>query len=269
MSIQISGPVVPPDGTVTAPKINSGAATVGFVLTADGVGGADFDELPAAGGGLLASGATVGATAQRQIFTTGVGVGASPPDAMLGVIGADSLGTSFAGNISGATGTGLVITNAGNVGIGTTAPNGKLSVQTSARTYLGGINIIDGANTNNQFNIKHNATALTFGFSTAGATPIEGNFADVFSIGYTGLSVGSTYAATLAPSNGMIIQGNVGIGTTSPTAALHLPASSTARASLRIPAGTAPTSPNAGDVWAEGTVLKFFNGTITKEIAFV
>ena len=73
MSIQFTGPVVPPDGTVTAPKINSGAATVGFVLTADGMGGADFDELPAAGGGLLASGATIGATSQAQVFTNGVG----------------------------------------------------------------------------------------------------------------------------------------------------------------------------------------------------
>ena len=75
MSIQISGPVVPPDGSVTAAQINSGAATVGFVLTANGVAGAAFAELPAAGGGLLATGATAGATAQRQIFTTGVKVG--------------------------------------------------------------------------------------------------------------------------------------------------------------------------------------------------
>ena len=65
------------------------------------------------------------------------------------------------------------------------------------------------------------------------------------------------------------MNGNVGIGTTSPTAALHLPISTTTRASLRIPAGTAPTAPNAGDIWAEGTVIKFYNGTTTKEIAFV
>jgi hypothetical protein len=71
MSIQISGPSIPPDGSVTAAKINSGAATVGFVLTANGAAGATFAELPAAGGGILASGATVGATAQAQIFTTG------------------------------------------------------------------------------------------------------------------------------------------------------------------------------------------------------
>ncbi|MFH0792293.1 MAG: tail fiber domain-containing protein [bacterium] len=57
-----------------------------------------------------------------------VGIGTTSPLARLGVIGADSLNTSFAGNISGLTGTGLVITNAGNVGIGTTSPGYKLEV---------------------------------------------------------------------------------------------------------------------------------------------
>lgn len=63
--------------------------------------------------------------------------------------------------------------------------------------------------------------------------------------------------------------GYVGIATTAATAALHLPASSTARASLRIPAGTAPTTPNTGDVWAAGGKLYFYDGATTKEIAFV
>ena len=44
---------------------------------------------------------------------------------------------------------------------------------------------------------------------------------------------------------------------------------STARASLRIPDGTAPTAPNTGDVWAAGGKMYYFNGTIAKEIAFV
>ena len=62
-----------------------------------------------------------------------VGIGTTSPLARLGVIGADSLNTSFAGNISGATGTGLVITNAGNVGIGTTSPQRTLQVNGSIR----------------------------------------------------------------------------------------------------------------------------------------
>ncbi|MBT9168793.1 MAG: hypothetical protein DDT19_02141 [Syntrophomonadaceae bacterium] len=53
--------------------------------------------------------------------SVGIGVGTAVGlAARLHVIGADSLNTSFAGNISGATGTGLVITNANNVGIGLT-----------------------------------------------------------------------------------------------------------------------------------------------------
>mgnify|MGYP007001735250 CR=1 FL=1 len=66
------------------------------------------------------------------------------------------------------------------------------------------------------------------------------------------------------------LSGRVGVdGVTAPTAALHVPASSTARASLRIPDGTAPTAPNTGDVWAAGGKMYYFNGTIAKEIAFV
>lgn len=40
---------------------------------------------------------------------------------------------------------------------------------------------------------------------------------------------------------------------TAPTAILDLGASTTARASLRIRSGTAPSSPNSGDVWYNGT----------------
>jgi hypothetical protein len=47
--------------------------------------------------------------------------------------------------------------------------------------------------------------------------------------------------------------GYVGIGLTSPSALLSLAGSSTARASMNIAAGTAPSAPNAGDIYADGT----------------
>lgn len=46
---------------------------------------------------------------------------------------------------------------------------------------------------------------------------------------------------------------SIQLGGTAPTAFLHLKASTTAAASLRVPAGTAPTSPNEGDVWQDST----------------
>lgn len=51
---------------------------------------------------------------------------------------------------------------------------------------------------------------------------------------------------------------------TSATATLHPEASTTSKASLRIPDGTAPSSPNDGDIWSDGTDLFFRNTTSQK-----
>ena len=77
VSIQISGPCAPADGSVTAAKINSGNAGDGQVLTADGSGGAAWEA--AAGGGpgyleyvaLLSQSATNAPVATVHINTLG------------------------------------------------------------------------------------------------------------------------------------------------------------------------------------------------------
>lgn len=46
-------------------------------------------------------------------------------------------------------------------------------------------------------------------------------------------------------------------------------ASIAARAGFNITDGTAPTSPVLGDLWAESGVLKYFDGSTTKSLAFV
>lgn len=63
--------------------------------------------------------------------------------------------------------------------------------------------------------------------------------------------------------------GLISIGQTSATALLDVAASTTARASLRIRSGTAPTSPNAGDMWFDGTNLKFYDGAATRTITWI
>lgn len=62
--------------------------------------------------------------------------------------------------------------------------------------------------------------------------------------------------------------GNVGIAAASPTAALDTPASTTTRATLRIRSGVAPTAPNTGDVWFDGTSLFMRNGAGTQTVSF-
>jgi hypothetical protein len=49
-----------------------------------------------------------------------------------------------------------------------------------------------------------------------------------------------------------------------PTALLDIGASTTARTSLRIRSGTAPTAPNDGDIWFDGTNIKMRIGGVTK-----
>ena len=57
-----------------------------------------------------------------------------------------------------------------------------------------------------------------------------------------------------------------GLGNTSPTAGVDIPASTTNRASLRIRSGVAPTSPNAGDVWFDGTHFYGYTGSATVQL---
>ena len=62
----------------------------------------------------------------------------------------------------------------------------------------------------------------------------------------------------------------VGIATvTSPTAYLHLQPSLTAGASLRIPTGTAPDSPNEGDIWHAANRLRMYTNSIRYTVPFL
>lgn len=73
-----------------------------------------------------------------------------------------------------------------------------------------------------------------------------------------GTSVSNTEVMTL------LINGNLGIGTASPTALLNLGASVSSKSSLKIDSGVAPTSPNNGDIWFDGTNIKMRIGGVTK-----
>jgi len=64
----------------------------------------------------------------------------------------------------------------------------------------------------------------------------------------------------------VFVGGNIGIGTTSPTAFIDLAAATTAKASLRMRSGVDPTAPNSGDLWFDGTSLKFYDGTTTTNL---
>lgn len=60
-----------------------------------------------------------------------------------------------------------------------------------------------------------------------------------------------------------------GFGMSTPTAVLDIAASDTTRASLRLRSGTAPTTPNDGDVWYDGTNIKIRVGATTRTFTLI
>jgi hypothetical protein len=63
--------------------------------------------------------------------------------------------------------------------------------------------------------------------------------------------------------------GNLCIGVNSGGDFLNIAAATTAKAQINLAAGTAPTSPNNGDIWFDGTDLKMRIGGVTKTFTLI
>lgn len=68
-------------------------------------------------------------------------------------------------------------------------------------------------------------------------------------------------------ANNIYMTNRVGINVAIPTAVLDITGSSTTQASLRIRSGSAPSSPQDGDIWFDGVDLKMQIGGVTKTFA--
>lgn len=159
------------------------------------------------------------------------------------------------------------ISQAGNVGIGTTIPNARLEVASinSVAGYGTGEQALELRNTATVAGARGAGIRFDNGTNTNGAAQI-----DLINGGATNegaLSFGTRNSSgTIAERVRIDSSGNVGIGTTTPTAKLHLAAgtAATGTAPLKLTAGTNLTTPEAGAIEFDGTSLYYTDNTNTR-----
>ena len=116
----------------------------------------------------------------------------------------------------------------GNVGIGTTAPSQKLHVASGNINLDTNQYLTWNGNANNGITWDTAAIRINIAGSLRARFDSGGTTLGVDAIGSNKLnvsgnvSVGSGYVNTVAPTDGMIVQGNVGIGTASPSQKLEV-----------------------------------------------
>lgn len=157
------------------------------------------------------------------------------------------------------------------VGIGSTTPSFDLS-------FGGDLDRVLGLERNSVANTAGNDITVQSGGATTGATDKIGGNLILASGVSTGTGSSNIYLQTAtaattgtadnAPTTKLTIlgNGNVGIGTTTPTAALHLKAGTAAvnTAPLKFTSGTNLTTPESGAIEFDGTNLYYTTSTPTR-----
>lgn len=172
-----------------------------------------------------------------------VGLGATSTDAELVVAGAGTTSGTTALLVEDSAGSDILRVRDDRVVIFGNSATVQISDNPSV-TLTGRVNIQDGTG----------GIGRVGGYFNNGQIRIHGNVTDATYIDLYG-STHATYpnAIRVGASSGL----------TMVDGAIYLVASSTSIPSLRIPSGIAPSSPTEGDVWYDGTNLKFRKSAIT------
>ena len=175
-----------------------------------------------------------------------VGIGTTAPGNLLDVAGtigsskyADRANSNYFLSPAASTNSLLV---AGNVGIGTTGPSSKLDVrgQIAGQSWLnlwntGYVGTLTGGDARPAITFGGTDSAQGWFFGPTTSTTVAASIMGIYNWlpglgGWAqawypngGSAIGTAYAnSSTPPANGMIIQGNVGIGTVNPTETLHV-----------------------------------------------
>jgi site-specific recombinase XerD len=202
-----------------------------------------------------------GSTIESMRITSGksstsggyVGIGTSAPGTRLSVVGGVGIGTTDSFANSAIAQSNLAVQ--GNIGIGTTSPqykldvNGDIRIANGSELYSYGSATL-GNRTYTQDNYVTDAQTFTasidaldqalIGVGGSNYWTLNGNELYPDSTSYN-VGIGSTYAGTAK----LYVNGNVGIGTTSPTRKLYVSGDSTILGLMEIRDGDTDTTPFA------------------------
>lgn len=223
----------------------------------------------------------IGALALRTL-TTGSG------NLAIGVTAGYSTDTgtnnTFIGNNAGA----YNVAGAGNTYIGESAGaqvngNGNIAIGpgslAGAAGSIASLNISIGSNLFPSISTGNSNIAIAIGGGASGVITtgskniIFGYDSDVPSgTADNQMSFGNAmYGINYSTGTGSTVstQARTGFAIKAPTATVDIQGSTTGQASLRIRSGTAPTSPQNGDIWFDGTDIKIRIGGVTKTFVLV
>jgi hypothetical protein len=169
---------------------------------------------------------------------------------------------------------GLIVDRGGINITGSSSISGSLGINSSGSNLL----TVDGVS-GRLFTVDDSFTGSLFSVNTVAGLPIIEAFSDntvrigqhgqrAFFVSQSNVGFGkeTSIGAKVDVSGSVLVTGSlsvtetiivpaatgrIGVGVVSPTARLHITGSTTAQAIMRLTVGSAPTSPNDGDIWLE------------------